>query len=55
MSVGLELRDGSCADPARATIVCTPPTPATPNPLYKDCPTAAEITAAYETEQTFVD
>jgi hypothetical protein len=55
VSVGLVLRDGSCADPARAAIVCTPPTPATPNPLYTECPSAAEIAAGYKTERTFVD
>jgi hypothetical protein len=54
-SVGLVLRDQSCADPARAAQVCTPPTPATPNPLYVECPSAAEIAAGYKTERTFVD
>lgn len=55
VSVGLELRDGSCADPVRAAIVCTPPTPATPNPEYVECPSAAEIAASYKTERKFVD
>lgn len=53
--VGLVLRTGACVGPARAAIVCTPPTPASPNPLYEDCPTAAEIAAGFATERVFVD
>ncbi len=53
--VGLVLRTGTCAGPARAAKVCTPPTPADPNPLFVDCPSAAEIAARFATERVFVD
>lgn len=54
-TVGLVLRDHTCANPVRAALVCTPPTHATPNPNYVNCPSAAEIRAAFATKRTFVD
>lgn len=53
--LGLTLNTGTCADPATLAIVCVPPTPATPNPRYVDCPQAPFIQAEFDTARTFVD
>lgn len=53
--LGLQLRDGACANPVYLAVVCTPPTVATPNPLYVNCPQAADIALAFKTDRTFVD